>query len=496
MPRNLNRLDSLITSVIPTQLDLSFECQFDMYTGRGIRLQSTKAFDKSEKVPDGLQSAFFGTDFSDEMSYSERYRCDCGFMIGKMYEGEICPHCATPVHYVPVDMSRTGWIMLDHFKVFSPIFAAKLSDALGSVESERVLTRILQADYDPDGGEGDLAIRERDKEIRKKHPYIGKGTRWLVDNMEEVLDFYEAKKVNKKKLFAELRNAYRNNLMFTNAIPVISAVLRSETPGEKDKKLYKMRINTIYTALILSSNEINNLGSPENMTEADLCTVDRYLYTMHKDILQLFDEIFNILNGKTGVIASRVISGRYNFSARNIISASSGELRANEIDMCYLDFLELYRYEIINIYAKLFHCTIQEAQHAWSQATMHFDKVIYGIIQYMLEHNQDAIGVFINRNPSINFGSFMYVKIHSVIPDISNKTIRLNTRVIKTMAADFDGDQINIYRVIGLDMNKRIARELDPRYNLYIDRINGRVNRDMMPMKDEVVGFWFLNSCE
>lgn len=96
----------------------------------------------------------------------------------------------------------------------------------------------------------------------------------------------------------------------------------------------------------------------------------------------------------------------------------------------------------------------------------------------------------------INFGSFMYVKVHDVIPNINNKTMRLNTRVIRTMAADFDGDQLNMFRVIGKDLNKRFSRTMDPRYNLYIDRINGRVNDDMLPLKDEVVGFWFFNSCD
>lgn len=89
----------------------------------------------------------------------------------------------------------------------------------------------------------------------------------------------------------------------------------------------------------------------------------------------------------------------------------------------------------------------------------------------------------------------MYVKVHDIIPNIDNKTMRLNTRVIRVMAADFDGDQLNIFRVIGKELNHWIARTMDPRYNLYIDRINGRVNRDMLPLKDEVVGFWYFNSC-
>ena len=88
-------------------------------------------------------------------------------------------------------------------------------------------------------------------------------------------------------------------------------MLRLEQPGEKDKKLYKLRINTIYQSLIRSSNAINELGNPVDMTEVELDIADRHLYQMHLGILKLFTEVFNILNGKKGVIASRVISGRW-----------------------------------------------------------------------------------------------------------------------------------------------------------------------------------------
>lgn len=477
------------------KLDLDAECAYDLAIGQGLRLQSTESFHKSEKVEDGLQSPFFGTDFSDELSFAERYRCQCGYMIGMMYQGELCPKCGTPVGYVPVDMKKMGWIILDHFKVMSPIYAYKLSEALGTVEGEKVLTKILSKDFDQDeSDEHAIILREKEDELRKKHPFVYKGTQWFVDHFEEVIKYYMTKKPGKKKLFEEL--LHDKDHVFTSSIPVISATLRSETPGEKDRKLIKFRINTIYSSIIRLTNEINELGNIKDMSDNDLITTDRYLCAIHKKLLQLFDEIFNILNGKKGTIASRIIAGRYNASARNIISASSGELRSNEVDICYLDAMELFRYELTNLYAKLKSCTIEESQQAWYRATRYFDPVFYGIIKYMITHNRDEIGIIINRNPSINFGSFMYVKIHDVIPNIDNKTMRLNTRVIRVMAADFDGDQLNIFRIIGKDLNRRFARTMDPRYNLYIDRINGRVNRDMLPLKDEVVGFWYFNSCD
>ena len=53
----------------------------------------------------------------------------------------------------------------------------------------------------------------------------------------------------------------------------------------------------------------------------------------------------------------------------------------------------------------------------------------------------------------------MAMKIARIKPNINDKTIRLNTAVIHTMAADFDGDKIN---------------------------------RDFSPMKDEAIGLYLF----
>lgn len=388
-----------ISHVQVKKLDLDFECKYDLISKKGIIIDSPEAFrrtKKTEKVYNGLQSIFFGSDFSDEQSFAERYKCKCGKYIGKMYEGTICDKCGTKVQYVDVDLSKTGWIVINHFKVMSPIYAQKLTEALGTADSEKVLTRIIKTEFP---GEEKTPIQaHRDEELLKKHPFCKKGMRWLIDHIDEVLNYYEPKKPAKAKLFKELR--MDKDKMFTSSIPVYSSVLRIETPGEEDKKLYKLKINTIYQSLIKSSNAINEKGNPKNMDENDLITVDRYLYQMHKEILKLFQEIFTILSGKKGVINSRVIAGRYNFSARMIISSSSGVLRADEVELPYIAFMELFRYEILNIYSKLQNCTLVEAQNAWERALVHYDPIFYRIMDYMCENNKEDINVLINRNPS------------------------------------------------------------------------------------------------
>lgn len=86
----------------------------------------------------------------------------------------------------------------------------------------------------------------------------------------------------------------------------------------------------------------------------------------------------------------------------------------------------------------------------------------------------------------------MMMKIARIKSNINDKTIRLNTSVIRTMAADFDGDQVNVFRIIGNDLSKRFIKNMNPRYNMYIDHINGKINRDFSPMKDEAIGLYLF----
>jgi hypothetical protein len=58
----------------------------------------------------------------------------------------------------------------------------------------------------------------------------------------------------------------------------------------------------------------------------------------------------------------------------------------------------------------------------------------------------------------------------------------------------FDGDVLNIFRIFGEDFYKRFAKNLNPRYNLYISRIDGKVNKDTMPFKDENIAFYQFNN--
>lgn len=495
--------DCRINQVRIIKLNLDVIAQTDIQSGNGIRLQSVEAFDKKRKnakIEDGLQSEFFGTDFSSEYAFKERYRCQCGKYMGKAYEGTVCDRCGHVVEYNDIDLKKTGWIILDHYTVMSPIYYAKLKDALGKVEGESVLDKILEAEYLDD--EIGTVFTDKEMAALSKHPFIKKGAVWLSEHLEEVLDWYSIRKPNKAKVFKELRR--EKECVFTHSIPVYTALLRTEMPGEKGQKDYKLKINTCYKAIIRTVNAINMLS--DTLTDEDefnvngptMNWIDILLSSIYKEIDRIFTITYSDLTDKNGIITSKVLGGRYNFSARNIIipSSRSGRLDSDEIEISYVAFMELFRYEIQNIYSKMFDTTPAQTNRYWKRAINRFDPKFYAVIEKMLSDPEykSRLIVVINRNPSINYGSFICVRIVSVKKDFSDKTLTISSHILTPMNADFDGDIINVFRIIGEDMARRFNKNLNPRYNLFVSRMDGRVNKEVMPMKDCIVGFWAFNN--
>lgn len=56
-----------------------------------------------------------------------------------------------------------------------------------------------------------------------------------------------------------------------------------------------------------------------------------------------------------------------------------------------------------------------------------------------------------------------------------------------------DGDVINVFRIIGIDFQKRFEKNLNPRFNLFVSRMDGKVNKEVLPVKDELIAFRMFN---
>lgn len=493
-----------IAEVTPIKCNMDIECFNDIQSGKGIRITSVESFEKKPdkhtkkmmKVYNGLQSEFFGTDFSDDNSYRERWRCKCGTYIGKVWAHKdfLCEKCGTPVQMIEAELDKFGYIIMDKFMTFTPVFAAKLTEALGKVEGESILSKILEVKYIDDNG--DTSYRQKEVELLKKHPFLHKGMIWLVDHIHEVLDYYEPKRSNHKGLFLELRADVDD--MFTHCICVYSALLRTEIPGEKGSKEYKLKINTAYKTLVRLTNWVNaNSYIPEEDRDVDWeHNIDAKLFAIYEEIMQIFDLEYATFQQKQGIIYSKIVGGRYDFTARNIINPDTGILRADEVELSYSACMELFRNEICNIYTKIYGCTIMETNMAWRKARVKFDKKFYKIMCMMVSEEKYSkyMCVLISRNPMINHHSANLMYVRHVKSDIRDKTLTIPSNIMASQNADIDGDVENVFRIFSERLIKKFGKTLNPRYNIYVDRINGRLNSKAMIMKDEAVCFYMFGN--
>jgi hypothetical protein len=78
------------------------------------------------------------------------------------------------------------------------------------------------------------------------------------------------------------------------------------------------------------------------------------------------------------------------------------ELKANEIKLSYLTFLELYKYEIMSHICKMDGITMTDASDLWYKAAINFNPKVYEIMKYLIKKKK--IRVLVNRNPKL-FGA-------------------------------------------------------------------------------------------
>lgn len=192
------------------------------------------------------------------------------------------------------------------------------------------------------------------------------------------------------------------------------------------------------------------------------------------------------------MIKDQLLGGRINFSARNVIIPDP-TLRADEVILGYLAFLELYKYEVIAHLVKMQNISENEAYEQWFKATINFNQKIYEVMMYIVKKFKPH--VIINRNPTINYGSLLLMKIVSIKPEYRDDyTMSLPTLILRFPNADFDGDIFNIISLKTKKLIKAYDKAFNPRKNLAVSRTDGLFNPDFNLLKDQLIGLYEFNN--
>ncbi len=445
-------------------------------------------FDPSKTVTDHVPVIEKTGKFSDGGVFSERvfgrmpssgreYACDCGHTEGRFYEGTRCPKCDTAVTCRDTVFSKRGWVDLGEYKIVSPLFFQYFAKVVGPTQLGKILhqRRILTVDgiARTDGDNG---------------PFDGIGMTAFCERWPEILDHFEGKKKSDPRV-AEYARTIRENpeLATTSKIPVFSHILRPALVV--DKQMIFDEVNNLYNLLISNSNVLHDY-TPEEATESN---VNAVLWRIQERANEIFEHVLHVLSGKGGYLRGDLLGVRINFSARCVITPLGPGREQDEVEVPYLAFLELYRFQLTNLLARMNGVSLARANDMWHVAQTKFDRSVYAAMRELIKRgSEDGRGLpaLINRNPSIAYGSILSVRIVEVKKDLKDYTMSIHNNVLKLMGADYDGDVLSLIPLLDNDWASAF-RIYDPRL-MMISRDGPRINRAMGLDKDHALGISVL----
>ena len=440
--------------------------------------------DEKEFADDGLFSKkIFGDCENTEYDYS----CKCGNLRGKFYDGVVCEKCGEPVKFVEANIEKMGWIDLtgakyaedgtilergSNYKIIKYVAYLFLEKIIGK---ENLKNIIHVPDIITVVGDLDVAAIEAERQSDPEKKYWYYGINDFAENYQEILDYYyKLHDIDNKELYDFVSNPFDT---FTDKIPVISAVLRLCMRTADGLKLDE--INNIYIRLIKATKILNN------KTTALPIIKNSMLEEIQGEYFNLNEYVMDLIRGKEGLIRNSICGARVNFSARSIISPAFAGHKIDEIVVPYRTFLELYKFEIVNILQKVKNISYKEAEVIHFNAGIKFNDEVYSIMEKCIKDNE--IIVLLNRNPSINIGSILALRITGVKHDFNDLTMSIHNSILTLLAGDYDGDVLNLFSIKD-NATKELYKLIFSPINLLIDPKNGHFNESLNLERDQVLG--------
>lgn len=471
-------------TILSTQFDHTrMVTSHEIFSKKSITIQDGgRSVEQKKFADDGLFSRrIFG-----DIDSQEEYSCDCGHLHGKFYEGTVCPKCNSPVTFIGLSIDKYGWIDLSLSKynedgtiarkgngchLIEYIPYAQLEKVIGR-DNLKMITKSFGV-ITVEGALNEAALKEA-RGVSSESKYYYSGIEGFYENYNEILDYYYNLRGCKE---TELYNFLQNKEeVFTDKILVVSIILRPAMRTADGLKLDD--INIKYQNILKNLEMLKDAGTMKIIH-------DSTIEAMQAEFMMLSEEVLEAVKSKSGIIRNQICGTRINFSARNIISPEKIGYKIDELVVPYSTFLELYKFEIINILKTTENISLREAEQEWYTATIKYDDKVYKIMGKMVNDNE--VGVLLNRNPTIAYGSILYLRIAAVKKDFHDVTLSVNNLVLTCMAADYDGDVLNLISIKDKGTRELMKAVFSP-IHLIIDPNNGRFNNNLNLERDQILG--------
>ena len=362
------------------------DCILDITTGHGFYITEPADITldgEKKKSLYGPQSPLYGTDYSDEQAFSERFRCDCGEIQGKVFEGETCPICGSKITFKDTDVNFCGWITLPHgHKIIAPHYYNILTNVIGKKPFPDIIQVKQKVDRD---GRHSIAELEDLENVEITSPFMGIGINGFRERFVEIMEYYRKQKKNKASSIDLLLKEQLS--IFTSSIPIYTTALRPQSVTSDT--YYFTSIDKQINPLISLRDDLYNCMDIE---------IPLVLNRIQTRVNSIWDFNFDLLNSKEGLIRDQLLGGALNLTSRNVI-VPDPTLHDNEVDISYHTAHGLFKFKIIHYLMKLNDMSLADAHSIWMTG-IGFSEQVYQVMKFIVEYDKPKM--LINRNPTLD----------------------------------------------------------------------------------------------
>ena len=454
----------------------NIDYQYDIQNGKGFTITEPSEFQLDKKTVrslHGTRSPLYGTDFADEQSFIERYRCECGAIKGAQFEHEVCPICNTPVEFVDVNIEFTGWLTLGNKFILSPYYYQLIGSAIGKSTLQDIVIAKKKVDRD---GHVSNATNE-DTNDKPKSPFSRIGVAEFRERFDEIMGYFLNKKKKQPNKVSQINHIIEEkDQVFVSKIPVYSTLLRPQS--QTADTLFFNKIDKEIEPLF---NLIEKLKTATDIDEY------YYLSRIQLRVNTLWDKNFDLINGKDGFIRDQVLGGGLNYVTRNVVVPDKN-LRADEVTISYHAFRILFKDKIVHYLMLTCGMTLSAALQKWYEGHV-FDPQIYEVMQTIVYKEQSAM--LLNRNPTLNYYSMLLMKIKNISKDPDNFTLGIPFFILPGLNADFDGDILNGIAMMNKNIEKAF-RKFKPIEYMQVSRDSGKFNEYFSVPKNQMIDLHYF----
>jgi hypothetical protein len=481
--------------IVFKKIDFEEDCKKKIKTKETFYITNPNYEDrKGNFTMDGIFSPKFGANSISSDGHS--YSCECGHLTTALNENKVCPKCGYTVLFVTTDLSTYGYINLGKFRVLTYHGINELRRKFKKDGLANIIGYEVQFNKDKDE-EYILKCSNR-KELSSDGKIVS-------DEQLTIIDLYDYYKEHEDEFSTPIEQA------FTNKIPVVNAIIRPLIRGSGRHKMFK--INTYYLKILNALDKLKQFsydgGVKSSVNE---------IISLLSDVQVSFMNIVRIqetkMDGKNGDFKAAMSNCDGDYTSRSVLALGVDDLKIDEVILPYDIMLEYWEERLIFILQEMGY-NFSAAMDIYLRSKGTITKPMKKALKILLVGDSDpkkikfsknsrefrvykidrpdygiesAPYVFTDRNPTIAYGSFQYLRVVGYNIDIRDKTTKVNPANFQVQAADTDGDQLN---VIGdplasdsPQMYSSLMKDtFSPTY-MTIDRGTGDVSSKFYPHKD------------